>query len=321
MVLSNTTLSSNQDEDGYCYWSSFDLTSFAKGSRKKAFVGQLNGSGPRCGDLAVIKIFVDKPGTESRCQTEMDKTSTAQNLTWSFLNKQPTRGERLEFVKLLKALMDDRSVVTPGSRKLQRGEWVLIEEKFDKHFRTFIDHCGRLKCKNVALLEAFVHFSYHYSGGRLVVCGLEGSKCGSCYRLKTPIIHSVDQSYGDSDAGKGGIDRVFGNHVCNDMCRGFISPEWSLDRPQPSAPYEPELQFLFDLEQFPYFVGQSGGPLYDNPPMVYDLDKGQKSLRLQPPPRLRYPELSPCTCQQCPCFECQTMFSVRSCPLASHRQA
>ena len=309
----------------FSYWSSFDLTSFAKGNRKKAFVGQLNGLGPRCGDLAVVKVFVDQAGTESRCQTEIDKTNTAQNLTRSFLNNQPTRGERLEFVKLLKALMDDRSLVTPGSRKLQRGEWVLIEEKFDKNFRTFVDRCGRVKGKNVALLEAFIHFSYHHTGGRLVVCGLEGSKCGSCYRLKTPIIHSLDQSYGDSDAGKGGIDRVFGNHVCNDMCRGFIYPEWSLDRPQPSAPYEPELQFLFDLEHFQY-LGQSApfydysSAVYDNRATVYALNKEQTNLQLQPPPHAIYPELSPCTCQQCRSL-CQTMSSVRCCSLHCHRQA
>lgn len=77
----------------------------------------------------------------------------------------------------------------------------------------------------VRCMEAFTHFSYHQSGGQLIVCDIQGrykhnkySKSKSRFELTDPAICSRSRSYGPTDLGEKGIDSFFANHVCNEFC-------------------------------------------------------------------------------------------------------
>ncbi|KAK6174128.1 hypothetical protein SNE40_017461 [Patella caerulea] len=254
--LSNTTLSSSPDQDGCRYWTSFDPKSFSKGDRKKVFGGILNGKGPRRGEIVVIKAFKNMPGTESMCKTELCNNQKARELADGFNACYPF--QHIEFSSILNALIDDVSVsysLLNSNRKITKSEWVLMEENVGKHFVTFIDKHGVTSGDCPQALAAFMHWTYHVTSGQLVVCGLEGDQNMHACRLKTPTVHSINRQYGECDYGEAGINTVFRNHRCNNMCQDLIKPfNVNTQFPstiypslplEPSAPYEPDM-FTFD---------------------------------------------------------------------------
>ena len=78
----------------------------------------------------------------------------------------------------------------------------------------------------VRCMEAFSHFSYHETGGSLIVCDNQGrykrdrrSGAKSCFQLTDPAICSRRRVYGPTDLGEKGIDSFFANHDCNEFCQ------------------------------------------------------------------------------------------------------
>ncbi|KAK3272233.1 hypothetical protein CYMTET_19457 [Cymbomonas tetramitiformis] len=74
-------------------------------------------------------------------------------------------------------------------------------------------------------MQALSHFSYHVSGGRFVLCDLQGGlvKNGAEVVLTDPVILSYNRSFGSMDLGKEGIGSFFSRHVCNEFCQGHWS--------------------------------------------------------------------------------------------------
>ncbi|CAB4402147.1 unnamed protein product [Rhizophagus irregularis] len=71
------------------------------------------------------------------------------------------------------------------------------------------------------ILEAFVHFTYEYTKGYLVVCDLQGIELTNEFLLTDPAIHCIDSlRFGSTNFGKEGINQLFlANHRCNDICK------------------------------------------------------------------------------------------------------
>lgn len=71
------------------------------------------------------------------------------------------------------------------------------------------------------VMQALSHFSYHTSGGQLLLCDLQGG----CYKdgmiLTDPVIMSVNRHYGVTDLGAEGISNFFAKHRCNEYCRSY----------------------------------------------------------------------------------------------------
>lgn len=95
------------------------------------------------------------------------------------------------------------------------------------------------------VLQAFSHFSYVHSGGKILICDLQGIFDGNSkkFLLTDPSIHyhnceKEDKShvYGSTDRGKKGINDFFSSHRCNELCeiitRGYKQsrPSKSMDR-------------------------------------------------------------------------------------------
>ncbi|CAG8711669.1 uncharacterized protein OCT59_002205 [Rhizophagus irregularis] len=70
-------------------------------------------------------------------------------------------------------------------------------------------------------LEAFVHFTYEYTEGYLVVCDLQGIELDDKFLLTDPAIHCIDSlRFGGTNFGEDGINKLFlANHRCNDICK------------------------------------------------------------------------------------------------------
>lgn len=79
---------------------------------------------------------------------------------------------------------------------------------------------------NGQYMEAFCHFTYHRSGGQMIVCDLQGryrnnnryNRSKSRFELTDPAICSRRRSYGPTDLAEKGIESFFYNHVCNRYC-------------------------------------------------------------------------------------------------------
>ncbi|KAI0532536.1 kinase-like domain-containing protein [Xylaria digitata] len=82
-------------------------------------------------------------------------------------------------------------------------------------------------------MQALSHFSYHNSGGQLLLCDLQGGSYGDGYILTDPVIMSQAQVYGPADLGPDGIDSFFQRHQCGAFCER----EWQKPRYQGVAKF------------------------------------------------------------------------------------
>ncbi|XP_041361738.1 uncharacterized protein LOC121377717 [Gigantopelta aegis] len=110
------------------------------------------------------------------------------------------------------AIMDD--VANNRGRRLSENEWVLIDEQRLNYLSD---------CQN-KITDTFMHFTYHASGGQLVVCAFKGANSEKQLTLTDTVVHSLGKHYGDLDNGPDGMKAVFKNHTCNEMCNGWSKP-------------------------------------------------------------------------------------------------
>jgi len=110
------------------------------------------------------------------------------------------------------------------------------------------------------VMQALSHFSYHASGGSLVLCDLQGGILKNGAVISDPVIMSRNRPYGVTDLGERGIINFFTAHTCNKFCK----QEWT--RPK----YRGE---FYDLRQSTTFeqLGQAAPhapTLHDRAPMT-----------------------------------------------------
>ncbi|XP_033755898.1 alpha-protein kinase vwkA-like [Pecten maximus] len=215
---------------GHKWFSSFELYPFVVGSRKTVFEGMMydvyipnNYWSKR---HAIVKCINYGKGTEEDVKAEVSGAIKAQEFAEGFSKKFDTVDKfSLKFQRPLAAVMDNVSVfngifrfLKGYDKVLSEGEGVLIEEKLEGEFVSFIYKNGGITSNCEAVLQAFCHYTYSASHEELVVSGLQGVKNGNTYTLSTPCIHSRSRQYGNTDAGEVGISSFFSHHECNDSC-------------------------------------------------------------------------------------------------------
>ncbi|GFH21649.1 alpha-type protein kinase domain-containing protein [Haematococcus lacustris] len=73
------------------------------------------------------------------------------------------------------------------------------------------------------LAQAFSHWSWVHSGGRELLCDIQGVGA----RWTDPQVNSVATKYGRKDMGFKGIAAFFGSHRCNESCHTIgINKKW-----------------------------------------------------------------------------------------------
>jgi len=124
---------------------------------------------------------------------------------------------------------DEEILVTRGNVMQKDGTKYLVEPLI-RYFTKFTSNNGWIAAEDdegwaVLAMEAFSHYTYHRSGGNLIVCDLQGryrynkySKKKCRFELTDPAICSRQRSYGPTDMGEKGIESFFANHICNAYC-------------------------------------------------------------------------------------------------------
>jgi hypothetical protein len=138
------------------------------------------------------------------------------------------------------------------------GEKYLVEP-FIKHWRKFNSNSGwRAEEEDDwdQIMQTLSHFSYHSSGGFLVLCDLQGGLARKGCVLSDPVIMSRSRMYGVTDLGVDGIINFFHNHECNQYC----GSHWAVPK-FTRAYYEPQQGTTMEL-------------LPKHAPTRYDRDEG-----------------------------------------------
>lgn len=124
---------------------------------------------------------------------------------------------------------DEEILMTRGTVMRRNGKKYLVEPLI-RYFTKFTSNNGWIADEDdegwrVLAMEAFSHFTYHRSGGSLIVCDLQGrhrynrfNNKKSRFELTDPAICSRQRKYGPTDMGEKGIESFFANHVCNSFC-------------------------------------------------------------------------------------------------------
>lgn len=111
-----------------------------------------------------------------------------------------------------------------------------LVEPFIRYYTKYTSNTGWIGDQEdweVMYMEAYTHYSYHKSGGQLIVCDLQGrfkfnrfARSRSRFELTDPAICSRRRTYGPTDLGEKGIESFFANHRCNKFCQH----EWAQPR-------------------------------------------------------------------------------------------
>lgn len=117
------------------------------------------------------------------------------------------------------------------------GQKVLVEPLID-NFEKFNSNTGYAK-QGVDVMHALSHFSYHYTGGKYLLCDLQGGRVGQGFVLTDPVVLSTRREFGSTDLGTDGMENFFYHHVCNRFCKSH----WRRSRPQ--WHFEPQEGSLF----------------------------------------------------------------------------
>ena len=130
-------------------------------------------------------------------------------------------------------------------KKTPNGSQYLVEPLI-RYFQKFTSNSGWINpdCGwKTEALEAFSHFTYHRSGGSMIVCDLQGRyrhdrfKSARCrFELTDPAICSRKRIYGPTDMAEKGIETFFANHQCNQFCN--LDKKWQRPR-EPSNWFTP----------------------------------------------------------------------------------
>lgn len=104
-------------------------------------------------------------------------------------------------------------------RRDKDGAALLVEPRIVGTFRHFNSNTG-YEADGCMTMAALSHFSFHFSGGRHLLCDLQGGQYHDHYILTDPVIISTTAGiYGPTDLGKRGIEQFFSQHQCSRMCR------------------------------------------------------------------------------------------------------
>mmetsp|Transcript_13387 Transcript_13387/g.25575 ORF Transcript_13387/g.25575 Transcript_13387/m.25575 type:complete len:207 (-) Transcript_13387:272-892(-) len=98
----------------------------------------------------------------------------------------------------------------------------VLHEPFIANWEKFNSNSGWNSGKGGwhAVMQALSHFSYHKSGGQVVLCDLQGGIYADGAILTDPVILSREKGrYGVTDLGPAGITSFFHQHKCNKYCR------------------------------------------------------------------------------------------------------
>lgn len=183
----------------------------ARGSFRACYLGKDTVTG----QPVVLKRFL-KPSRKvlEYWQQDIEASKEAQRFA-NLFNKEINSSKQITFI--VPIIIECPSEICAP---FEKGESVLVEPFLGKDvYQKFNSNSGWVNKDCGLSMAAFSHFTYHSSGGKMLVCDLQGVKTENGYILTDPVICSVQQTFGLTDTGEAGIRSFFDSHDCTELCK------------------------------------------------------------------------------------------------------
>jgi hypothetical protein len=189
---------------------------FTKGSLRFAFYGQFS-----CDDSPFVDVvFKELVSTDPKANTftvyqeHLEIQAIAQFLAEQFNTEQ----QRL-FRNFIPILYADADLV---QQKIDPSKIYQVERRMHQEWRKWNNNSGGVSLNEYStILQAFSHWTYHITYGRLMVVDLQGVKVDRAYLLTDPALHCDDLlrfRQTRTNLGVKGMHQFFRTHVCSDVC-------------------------------------------------------------------------------------------------------
>lgn len=176
-------------------------------------------NGPQMGQLCVHKEFKTGSVFEDHFFDDdllaVDKTAEIIE-GFNAIPRPPSTPDGNKMIYLNRPKVWRRAKVDSDGRRRK----CLVEPMIEGDFLKFNSNSGFTD--GADYMQALSHYSYYHSGGRHLLCDLQGGHYEDAYVLTDPVVMSADNSkrFGSGDLGREGIDNFFAHHRCNRFCQG-----------------------------------------------------------------------------------------------------
>ncbi|KAK3373059.1 kinase-like domain-containing protein [Lasiosphaeria ovina] len=212
---------------------------FGEGSFRYVSKGRYT-SGPRKGEACVAKFFKNKGELADEFFADDKKVVTR---TLEIVRK---FNDKNIISQKIKVNVPEMAQFGQGSGR--PGTKFQVEPYIDK-YQKWNSNSGwnDSKTRTARKMQALSHFSYHDSGGRYLLCDVQGGDHGDRIVLTDPVIISKSHGYGVTDLGPEGMRTFFHKHKCNEYC----DKNWSTpSKPAARYPIVPGTTMLPRRERF-----------------------------------------------------------------------
>lgn len=166
----------------------------------------------------VAKEFKELAEGKDAYQAEQKNFQFAVVVLNEFLKNSSTAGPQVSLK------IHEPSVWTYEDGHSRAGGKTLVEP-FLPMFNKFNSNTGVSTFQHKAP-DALTHFSYHFSKGEKLLCGLQGQVADGVvnvrYTFSGVSVCSMERSHGETDMGPAAMEEFFRTHKCSEFC----SPGW-----------------------------------------------------------------------------------------------
>lgn len=179
-----------------------EASPFDEGSMRAAFC-MLDPSKPEGQQRYVAKMSKNPKEDKSTYFLDVEMQALAKLFAEEFNKRKPPKAVDFNEASVLKCLE-------------RRGQPLLaVEPWMEGNFSKYSNNYGFVSYDDRNTPQAFSHFTYCHSGGKLLICDIQG--VGDKYT--DPQIHSRDdRGFGKGNLGHEGMLKFFQTHRCNSIC-------------------------------------------------------------------------------------------------------
>jgi len=185
-----------------------DWTPWNEGSMRVVY--QMKDLSRHAGDQECVAKLLKTPASPKAYFEEVEMQAVCKDLAHEFNKRKPPK--KIDFIL-------PYVIEFPHS-----GVFATVEKKLSGSYKKHTNNYGFVSAEDRNTPQAFSHFSWVQSGGKLLVCDIQG--VGDVYT--DPQIHSNEGpgifKYGPGDIGVEGINKFFTTHRCNAICEFLCLP-------------------------------------------------------------------------------------------------
>ncbi|CAF0763137.1 unnamed protein product [Didymodactylos carnosus] len=196
---------------------------FAQGSLRYAFYGQFASDQENLISVVYKELINADPHYNT---LTVYKQHLEIHVIAQFMAERFNIEQRLRFCNPVEIFYADADIV---QQKNDLTKFYQVEARFNQSMQKWNNNSGGVHMVDYSTtLQAFSHWTYHFTAGRLMVVDLQGVRSDNVYLLTDPAIHFDDlKRYKEArtNLGAKGMREFFRTHVCSKVCTELGLPK------------------------------------------------------------------------------------------------